>query len=359
LHLRKGEKQSVILYKIKGLYFWDGYMINALERFKDWTFKQLYYHEIVSQDPLTLSIFTTDRCNFSCFYCSRNIPDDSIDAKYRYEDKSEFRIDDLRFLLEKYPEIKKISFVGIGEPFLIRDLIQMAELAKQSGKRTTVITNGSLLHRHWDQIGVNFDDISISLHGLTSDELLEIANVKEKTFMQFIENIHYLTQVEAKKYPSLHVHASVVVLKNNLIRVQEAAKFCEENGILELDLHNYLSLGPDAQNNVIFDDEKEYIDFVMSLISDFEGRVKINPPIWIKRDERKMSWGCVSFFHYLRVDGLGQVSGCGRIMPPTEENGNFRTEGDVFQNEYFNSMRTAFRSGAGIPECCRYCPDAQ
>jgi molybdenum cofactor biosynthesis enzyme MoaA len=334
-------------------------MIKALESFKAWTFKQFYYHNIVSQDPLTLNIFTTDRCNFSCYYCSRNIPDDSTDAKYRYEDKSEFRIEDLRLLLEKYPKIKKVSFVGIGEPFLTRDLIPMAELAKRSSKRTSVITNGSLLHRFWGQIGLNFNDISVSLHGLNSDELLRIANVKEKIFQQFIENVHYLTQIEAKEYPSLRVHASVVVLKQNLTRVREAVKFCVENGILELDLHNYLSLGPDAMENVIFDDQKEYINFVISLQAEYKDRVKINPPVWIKRDEKKMKWGCVSFFHYLRVDGLGRVSGCGRIMPPAEENGNFRIEEDVFQNEYFNSMRTAFRTGIGIPDCCRYCPDAQ
>jgi len=334
-------------------------MMGTLNKIKAWSFKQLYYRRIVSQDPRTLNIFTTDRCNFSCFYCSRNIPDKSNDAVYRYEDKSEFHIDDLRFLLKKYPKIKKVSFVGIGEPFLIRDLIPMAEFAKRSGKSTSVITNGSLLHRYWGQIGKNFDDISISLHGLNSDELFKIANVGEKTFNKFIENIHYLTQNETVENPNIHVHASVVVLKNNLVRVREAAQFCVENGIQELDLHNYLSLGPDALDNVIFDDEKEYIDYVMGLIAEYDGQVKINSPVWIKRDETKMKWGCVSFFHYLRVDGLGQVSGCGRIMPPANDNGNFRTEEDVFQNEYFESLRTAFRNGTGIPDCCRYCPDAQ
>lgn len=314
---------------------------------------------ILSSDPRTLNIFTTDRCNFSCFYCSRNILDESPDAEHRYDDKSEFHLEDLRLLLDKYPSIKKVSFVGIGEPFLIRDLIPMAQLAKERGKRTTVISNGSLLHWHWGKIGLFFDDISISLHGLTSSELWQIAKVKEKTFHKFIENINHLTQVEAAQYPKLRIHASVVFLKQQLERMREAADFCVKNGIPVLDLHNYLSLGPDALPNVVFDDEFEYIKFGEDLKKEYESRVKINLPVWIRRDDSRLSWGCTTFFHYLRVDGLGQVSGCGRIMPPEAANGDFRNEPDVFKNSYFEEMRESFRTGKGIPACCRYCPDAQ
>lgn len=321
--------------------------------------RELLYRGILSSDPRTLNIFTTDRCNFSCFYCSRNVLDESPDSEYRYDDKSEFHLEDLRLLLDRYPRIRKVSFVGIGEPFLIRDLIPMAELAKRRGKRTTVISNGSLLHWHWGKIGLLFDDISISLHGLTAPELFQIAKVKEKTFDKFVVNVRHLTRVEAAQYPNLKIHASVVFLKQNLERMREAADFCVQNSIPVLDLHNYLSLGPDARPNVVFDDEIEYIKFGEDLKKEYEGRLKINLPVWIKRDDSKMSWGCTTFFHYLRVDGLGQVSGCGRIMPPDAANGSFRSDPNVFHNPYFEETRESFRTGKNIPACCRYCPDAQ
>ncbi len=334
-------------------------MNKGIQMIRETLKREMLLRGLLPSDPRTLNIFTTDRCNFSCFYCSRNILDESPDSEYRYDDKSEFHIEDLRLLLDKYPTIRTVSFVGIGEPFLIRDLIPMAELAKSHGKRTTVISNGSRLHKHWGKIGELFDDISISLHGLTAPELLQIANVKENVFNQFIENIRYLTRVEAAQYPRLHIHASVVFLKQNLERLREAAEFCAQNNITELDMQNYLSLGPDARYNVVFDDEQEYMNFAVNLANEYEGRVKINLPVWIKRDDSALKWGCTTFFRYLRVDGLGQVSGCGRIMPPAAANGDFRNELDVFQNEYFKEMRESFRTGKNIPACCRYCPDAQ
>ncbi len=330
-----------------------------LSQYKKLLLRQVFRIGRFSEQPTNLNVFTTNRCNFSCFYCSRNTKDFYPDTEYHYDDKSEFHTENLQMLLDRYPRIKSVTFVGIGEPFLIRDLIPMAQLAKERGKKTSVTSNGSLLHHHWDKIGECFDSISISLHGLNATEIMSIAKVNERTFNQFVDNLRQLIQVEVKKHPRLHVCASVVLLKQNLDRVRCAAAFCAEVGIRELDLQNYLALGPDAVENVICDDEQEYIDFAHGLVSEYAGRVKINQPVWIKRDEFKMSWNCVCFYRHLRVDGLGNVSGCGRILPPVAENGNFLEETDVFSNNYFKTMRKAFRTGRGIPGCCRYCPDAQ
>src|SRR2546423_1492014 len=46
----------------------------------------------IAPQPTCLNVFTTDRCNFSCFYCSRNLDDDATGAENRYHDKSEFHI---------------------------------------------------------------------------------------------------------------------------------------------------------------------------------------------------------------------------------------------------------------------------
>lgn len=309
--------------------------------------------------PLVLNVFTTDRCNFSCFYCSRNVEDDAPGVLNKYRDKSEFHLEDLTALLEKYPSIRKIAFVGVGEPFLIKDLIPMARLAKEKGKDTHVISNGSLLHHHWGNIAPNFDQISISLHGLTAAELTAIAKVKEKVFNQFVENIHYLLEHERRLNPAMEVRSSVVLLKSNLERVRLAARFCAENGIPNLDLQNYLPVGLDDTVECIFDDEKEYIDFVDDLIGEYRGTVHIVPPVYVKRDDRALRWGCTTFFDTLRVDGLGQVSGCTRIMVPMAQNGNFRQEPNVWQNHYFQDMRRRFRQRKDLPECCRFCPAAQ
>jgi len=313
----------------------------------------------IASRPTCLNVFTTDRCNFSCFYCSRNLDDDATGVENRYHDKSEFHLADLEFLLDKYPTINHVSFVGIGEPFLIKDLIPMAEFAKQRHKYVSVITNGSLLHRHWGKIGPLFDSISISLHGLTPEELKKIANVRSPVFNQLIENVRYLIRQELQLNTSMEVRSSVVFLKENLQRLEEAAIFCEQNLIPELDVQNYLPYGLDDSEKCLFDDDAEYIDALEQIILQFKGRVKINAPVLIKRRLADLNWGCMSFFNTLRVDGLGHVSGCCRVMLPLEQNGDFREEPDVWENNYFADFRERFHFRRDLPDCCRYCPEAQ
>ena len=321
--------------------------------------KRLLQAGLLVPKPTTLNVFTTNRCNFSCFYCNRNVRDDASGVENRYEDKSEFHIEDLRSLLDRYPSIKHVSFVGIGEPFLINDLVPMARLSKEHTKQVSVITNGSLLHRHWGDIGSLFNQISISLHGLTAAELRTISKVGEHIFNQVVENVRYLVCEERCLNPSLKIQASVVVLKQNLERVSRAARFCMENLIPELELQNYLPYGLEDCDNCLFDDDKECIAFLDQLVREFAGAVKIHLPTLVKRDENALSWGCTSFFNTLRVDGLGQVSGCSRIMVPMAKNGNFRDDMNVWQNAYFTEMRQRFKTRQGLPACCRYCPEAQ
>ncbi len=313
----------------------------------------------IASEPACLNVFTTDRCNFSCFYCSRNLDDGASGIENRYEDKSEFHTRDLELLLKRFPKIAHVSFVGIGEPFLIKDLIQMAKLAKEQHKFVSVISNGSLLHRHWGQIATLFDDISISLHGLTVDELRKVAKVKGSIFNQLVENVRYLMHEERQLNPAMRIHASVVFLKTNMPRIEAAATFCLEHSIPELDLQNYLPYGLDDSNNCLFDDELEYIDALEQVVKEFAGQVKINLPILVKRKDEDLKWGCMSFFNTLRVDGLGHVSGCSRVMLPKEENGDYRADTNVWENDYFKDFRDRFRLKRDIPECCRYCPEAQ
>ncbi|RMH56170.1 MAG: radical SAM protein [Candidatus Hydrogenedentota bacterium] len=311
------------------------------------------------QDPAVLNIFTTEKCNFSCHYCSRELADDVPGIDHRYQGEGFFRQKDLEVLLERYPGIKEVDFVGIGEPFLVPELFPMARCAKNAGKRTGVITNGSLLHRYWGEIGEVFDIVSVSLHGLNAEELEEVAGVKPALFQRFVENISILVKKEIRQHPKLCVEASVVPLKSDMSRIVRAAEFCLEVGLPKMTIHNYLPYGLNDVEECLFDDDEVEWKVLQDLKERFAGKLEIILPVPIKRNEDEMDWGCRSFFQILRVDALGRVCGCHRIMVPREENGNWRTDSGVWKNEYFERMRRAFRRKEGIPKCCRYCPEAQ
>lgn len=309
--------------------------------------------------PRSLNIFTTNRCNFSCAYCNRNIKDDSPTFKNKYTGSCDFKYEYLKCLLDKYPSIKRVSFVGIGEPFLIHDIIEMAKLAKKYNKKTSAITNASLLHHYWGNIAESFDSISISIHGTNAIDLSNNSNVGSAIFDQLIYNINYLALVESKLNPSMIIRASVVILKSDMNRLENTANFCIKNNIKTLDLQNYLPYDIRDRNMCIFDNDTMYINYIDNLINKYRNLIKINRPILIKRDFKTMSNSCDSFFNMLRVDGFGHICGCARMLIPCAENGNFRVERDVWNNSYFKTGRKNLLANQHISECCRYCPDAQ
>lgn len=102
----------------------------------------------------------TQACNLRCSYCYQ----DALRARPGELDTLE-----ARDLIDQVVEVgaKTLIFTG-GEPFLRKDLLQLAAYAKQQCLRVNVITNGFLVNaKNARQIAHTFDNISISLdHGI-------------------------------------------------------------------------------------------------------------------------------------------------------------------------------------------------
>ena len=90
-----------------------------------------------------LRLSVTNKCNFSCFYCSNEGQNhgesDFVDTKFL---KKLF----LR-LKEEDVYIKKINLTG-GEPLLHKEIIEIVNLASLISNEVTLNTNGSLLNFH-------------------------------------------------------------------------------------------------------------------------------------------------------------------------------------------------------------------
>jgi len=307
----------------------------------------------------TLNIFTTARCNLSCTYCNRNAEEDAPGIANKYKEESEFKLPDLKLLLAKYPTLRNVSYIGVGEPFLCRDLISMAQYSKALGKKNAVITNGTLLHHFWGDIAPHFDFLSISLHGMDKEEFARIGQVSPHLFEQLVENIRYMVDHEIKLNPKMNFRASTVYLKEDHQRAQRAARFCVENRIPTLDIQNYISNSLLDIHQCIYDDDQFHLNFLEELKTQYKDTLPINLPKPIKRDASAVAYECPLFFNTLRVDGQGSVTGCCVAMVPHPENGNFRLEEDVWNNAYFQDMRQRFRDKRNLPACCRFCRNAQ
>lgn len=140
--------------------------------------------------PLSIQIDPTRDCNFKCVYCN-HIQDSSETVKSKKLSLSVFKkfINDCKGFEKK---IKVLTFSGLGEPLLNKDLVEMIILAKQVSEKVSVVTNGSLLttKKTDELINAGLDILRISLQGLNSDDYKNTCSVKID-FGKFYQNIEY------------------------------------------------------------------------------------------------------------------------------------------------------------------------
>jgi radical SAM protein with 4Fe4S-binding SPASM domain len=108
-------------------------------------------------NPLsTVYWITTQACSLRCTYCYQ----EATVAR-----PHELTTEEAEDLVDQVVEAgaQMLVFTG-GEPFVRRDLLRIARRSKQSGLRTTVISNGDYIRKHnVDEIAKIFDVVTISL----------------------------------------------------------------------------------------------------------------------------------------------------------------------------------------------------
>ncbi len=149
------------------------------------------------ETPFRLGIDVSNGCNFKCIFCFQSI--DSNDLKkmgFKAELMSMETFRKLAAQLEAFPDkFKSITFGGIGEPLLHKELPQMIRMAKEANKaeKISVVTNGALLNTALSKalIGAGLDEMIISIEALSSEKYFEITK-RKLNFEQYVENIRFL-----------------------------------------------------------------------------------------------------------------------------------------------------------------------
>lgn len=147
--------------------------------------------------PLVVQIFPIYSCNFKCNYCLFQIPlkerhfiSECIKMDLNLFKKS---IDDMSNFPEK---IKTLRFVGIGEPLLHPDIVEMVEYSKQKdvAEKIEIITNGMNLYKKMslDLVKAGLDRIVISVQGTSEKKYKQItgASVDIKFFTKHLKFLY-------------------------------------------------------------------------------------------------------------------------------------------------------------------------
>lgn len=165
--------------------------------------------------PLQLNIETHNYCNSKCIMCG-----------YPKMTRRKGFMNDTLF--EKIVRdaaangVKRISLHSYNEPFIDKKIFEKARFIKGLGMNLFTVTNGSLLTEDLCEqiVDVGFDDICISMEGITADTYESIrVGLSFNTVVQNVKNLVHIRNAKKSNVPKISLN--FVLLKTNQKEVDE------------------------------------------------------------------------------------------------------------------------------------------
>jgi radical SAM protein with 4Fe4S-binding SPASM domain len=299
-----------------------------LIKYKYFTF---FKDRTVNHTPLSIVLYVTKRCNFSCSFC------------FTYNDlnredwtKDELSPDQFKTILET-PFGKKslrIGFLG-GEPFLNSHLFDLLKLAHQHGKITTIVTNASLVREEHKKLLINNHPTMLGL-SLYENNRQQVALLSEWLY----EN-------------GLDFWVQTVIDSQSIPQMMTDLFFAKKHNIKNLIFSNYHPSYSKAYQLVIYDDNPEFISETAKLkIVAKKLGIKLILPQPIRRNPNTRN--CQMPFSYIHIDSAGNIGPC-CFRSPNEKFGNIFSP-NSWNNENTQKIRAPFIDKTLPPESeCNYC----
>jgi radical SAM protein with 4Fe4S-binding SPASM domain len=247
--------------------------------------------------PEFMQIEVTTKCNFNCITCSRQ----SLSRTRINRDLSFF---EFKKIIDENPNLKTVKLQGLGEPFLNRDIKQMAEYAKQKGIRVITITNGSLLPEA-DVLQL-FDEITISFDAANKETFESIR--RGANFDKIVENIKEMVKLKEDKKLKLRISLNAVISHLNYMQMEDIVKLASS---LKVD-----SVGFVEVENWYIPSQKEFAtahEFVMKArhihkeveakVKELRRRYKNLVIYYVSSEKRKRTCPWAFYSAFVTVDG--------------------------------------------------------
>ena len=182
----------------------------------------------------------TSKCNLHCSYCYHG---DCLNQTI-----SELTMEKFESLLEQlsFLGISEIEFSG-GEPTLHKNLIEMADMAKKRSFSLKLITNGIELYKIDSESLHLFDEIAISLDGITAEEHNAVRGVN--SFECLSRSLCKLQEFKLMDKVSF----TVTVSKRNYQNIEQMIQYAIQCGAAGINFNNLH--GTPNNDNSSFQDE--------------------------------------------------------------------------------------------------------
>ncbi len=311
--------------------------------------------EVLSYDPLTFSICTTDNCNLQCNMCLTHSAKFS-NADNRHVACQDISLELFKKAIDRYKNATTVLLIGTGEPVLNKDFFEMIEYSSKKKMDSFTVSNGTIVGKYIDRIlSSSLTEISISINGHNAEEFHRLTGEKKEYYNTICENISTLVRKRDELKSPLKISISMIIDK---INYKELQKMIDKAGELGVDTANYLNFLPVFENEefspdkrCLFEDDRDVVKAFERLVIPDRPQVNLQPLLRREVKERI----CKVFFTTLRVDGDGNVGSCGRMLLKMKGNGNILDK-DPWNNEYFQSMRRKYINyEESLPDACLVC----
>jgi putative metalloenzyme radical SAM/SPASM domain maturase len=198
--------------------------------------------------PKKLNIEVSSRCNLNCDMCMR---------KVLLEESGDMSLETYKALLPVFPELESVNVIGIGEPLLNENIIEMIRLGKKhlpANGIFSITTNATLIDEKMAKELVNsgLDDIVVSIDGAIPATFNDIR--KKATFDEVFRNIGLLNKAKkALKSKLPRLGFEFVAMKKNIAELPALVDLAEKHGVSFILVTNLLPHTEEMAKEVLYD----------------------------------------------------------------------------------------------------------
>lgn len=280
--------------------------------------------------PISMVIYLTKRCNYSCSFCYAQ---EALDKR---NFKNDLTLPQMEELMQT-PFGRKALRVGLlgGEPFLNKDIFRMLRRLKELGKITTVVSNASL---------ITGEKIPMLL-----DSQLDVLGLS-----LYDNNRRHVERVVRAIDGKLKYWVQTVIDAGEIGKMESIIEFCLSIGCENLQISNCVPLGEKNQGQPIYEDNEEYLKEEKRLKAKYKGKINISWVQLLPRQPRPRA--CAMPFSYVHIDNMGNLGACCMRPPDGKKFGNVFQDEDAWNRPYYLKLRQSMYDLNQAPmEECKHC----
>ena len=206
----------------------------------------------MDDSPKKLNIEVTTKCNLNCIMCMREV---------LREETGNMTLETYRALLPAFSQVETVNIIGIGEPLMNENIIEMIRLGKEhlhSNGNFSLTTNATLINEEIAEqlVSAGTDDIVISFDGATPETFNSIR--KGTTMDEVLRGIDFLNKAKERLgNQSPRLGFEFVAMKKNVAELPQLVDLAAEKGIIFIIVTNLLPHTEEMNRQILYDSDSD------------------------------------------------------------------------------------------------------